>query len=406
MAAETANELLHDLVVRHQIGLLRVGGSLANEVIELLDKADRETQRRLRDLLEKIADKDMSTQAGLRRLQQLVDEIAALRQGYHDLIGARLSDAAQEVAEHEATFIATSFYSVTPVELSLVLPEFDLLKTLVETRPFAGKVLSEWVEKIASADIERVTTQTRIGVLSGDPISEIVRRVVGSASVNGTDGATELTRQAAEGLVRTAVNSFANEARAAFARANTDVINKELFVATLDAKTTPICRSLDGNTYPVGEGPIPPLHFRCRSIRMPFLDPRYLTTRPLKGSTEKQLLREFAAEHGLDTPKRRADLPRGYKTKFDEFARARVRQLTGTTPGPISYQEFLQRQPVWFQEDVLGKTKAQLFRKGGLTLDRFVDQRGKELTLGQLAKREAEAFRRAGLDPEQFARRK
>jgi hypothetical protein len=55
-----------------------------------------------------------------------------------------------------------------------------------------------------------------------------------------------------------------------------------------------------------------------------------------------------------------------------------------------------------FQNDTLGITKAKLFREGGLNLDKFVNRNGDELTLAQLAEREAAAFRAAGLDPDKY----
>jgi hypothetical protein len=55
-----------------------------------------------------------------------------------------------------------------------------------------------------------------------------------------------------------------------------------------------------------------------------------------------------------------------------------------------------------FQEDVLGVTKAKLFRDGKLPLDRFVDRNGNELTLKDLAKKHADAFVAAGLDPTKY----
>jgi hypothetical protein len=63
----------------------------------------------------------------------------------------------------------------------------------------------------------------------------------------------------------------------------------------------------------------------------------------------------------------------------------------------------MKRQPAAFQNDVLGVTKAKLFRKGDLTLDQFIDRRGNELTLKQLASQQADAFKNAGLDPKNYA---
>jgi hypothetical protein len=114
------------------------------------------------------------------------------------------------------------------------------------------------------------------------------------------------------------------------------------------------------------------------------------------------LLREYAEKNGLPPVTSRGALPRGHRSAFDQFRRRRVRELTGVAPADLDYETFLRRQTVEFQEDVLGKTKALLFRRGGLRLDRFVNRQGDELTLAQLARRDRQAFVAAGLDPEDF----
>lgn len=165
---------------------------------------------------------------------------------------------------------------------------------------------------------------------------------------------------------------------------------------------TPICRSLDGQIFEVGVGPIPPLHFQCRSVRAAFFNDSDLATRPSKPTTEKMLLREFTAGNNLQTVSTRVRLPRGFKGKFDAFSRTRTRELIGQVPAKVNYQEWIGRQSVSFQNDVLGVTKARLFRKGGLTLDKFVNRRGDELNLKQLVTRDRQAFIDAGLDPDDF----
>jgi hypothetical protein len=140
----------------------------------------------------------------------------------------------------------------------------------------------------------------------------------------------------------------------------------------------------------------------CRSLRLPVIGEGPISERPARPFTERQLLGEYAEENGLGKVTSRDKLPRGHKGAYDEFARKRKRELTGRVPAATSYDRWLRDQPASFQDDVLGKTKAQLFRKGELTLDRFVHRTGDELTLKELAQREADAFRRAGLNPEDY----
>lgn len=105
------------------------------------------------------------------------------------------------------------------------------------------------------------------------------------------------------------------------------------------------CAALDGKRFPVDKGPRPPRHINCRS-----------TTVPVVGKIEG------VAEFNRQT-----------------------------------YPEWLRNQPADVQDDILGVTRAKLFRSGDLQLDRFVDRKGVTLTLPELRERDASAFRRAGL---------
>lgn len=80
-------------------------------------------------------------------------------------------------------------------------------------------------------------------------------------------------------------------------------------------------------------------------------------------------------------------------------ARGNIRSsLDGGVPAKTTYGEWLRKQPVAFQDDVLGTSKGKLFRDGKLPMDRFVDmQSGREFTLDELKRREAEAWAKAGL---------
>jgi hypothetical protein len=72
--------------------------------------------------------------------------------------------------------------------------------------------------------------------------------------------------------------------------------------------------------------------------------------------------------------------------------------MNGQVPGNITYQEWLKKQPISLQEDVLGKTKAKLFREGGLKLEKFSSANLKPLTLAELHVTEKSSFKRAKID--------
>lgn len=397
---KTANELFLDAMIRHQIGLLRLSKTQGRKIKSILDATERDLRRAIHDHIARGANLD--SPSGVRRLQNLLDEIRKIRApSYAELAKTYQADmTALSLAEPK--FMAMITETVAPVILNTTLPSPKLLRAIVKTHPFQGRTMRQWSRKISVDDLARIEAQINIGMVQGESSAQISRRVVGSVKLRGTDGVTQITRNNADAISRTAVNAISNQSRQAFVQENKDIFTFELYIATLDGQTTPVCRSLDGKRFRIGEGAFPPLHMNCRSLRTPILDNRILGSRPMKAVTERGLLREFTKQERITGVTKRVNLPRGTKGPFDKFARTRTRELVGTVPAKTTYQEWLGTQSNQFQADVLGKTKAKLFRDGGLKLDKFVNNSGKEFTLSRLALDEASAFRAAGLDPKQF----
>ena len=128
------------------------------------------------------------------------------------------------------------------------------------------------------------------------------------------------------------------------------------WVSTLDGRTSAICRARDGQDYDPEKGPRPPAHPNCRSG----------TTPVLKSWREMGL-------SGLP-PSTRAS-------------------MNGQVAEDLTYDAWLRKQPVSFQDEVLGQRKGRLFR-AGLKMDRFVNRAGDEYTLDELRQREAEIWTR------------
>ena len=398
--ALTANDQFLDALIRHQIGLLRLSGSIRNDVYKLLDATEKDIAEKTRQILSN--HRGFDSPASVARMNRLIKIIKSTRlQAWKEVDELWLKEMVN-LSNAEPQLINGILKTVVPVTLETTLPATELLTALVKTKPFQGKTLRGWSKNIAVADINRLEAQIRIGMVNGEGSAAIARRLVGTVAQKGRNGVTEITRRQADAITRTAVNAFSNQAKREFYMANDDIIKKEKWVSTLDSRTTPVCMSLDGRIWLVGEGRYPPAHMQCRSLRVGIIDNEAIGRRPTRAFTEKQLLREFTKEQKLPTVANRSKLPRGTKGKFDDFSQVRKRQLTGTTPAKTTYQEFLNRQSAAFQDDVLGKTKGRLFRRGGLKLDKFVDRTGAELNLSELAGKHAEAFRAAGLNPENF----
>lgn len=394
-AEETANLLWFDALLRHQIFVIRMSGSVRNDIIELLNRTEKDIEGKIRTAL---AGQTQMSPGRVKRAQRLMATIRRIRNEAWDKADQVLVSSMRDFIAKEGQFLKSTLEAVVPVELTTELPAAATLKSLVSSKPFEGRVLREWARSMRRADIRRIEDAIQIGLVQGESAGAIARRVLGTKAALGRDGATQTARRNAEAVSRTAVNHFSNSARQEFIRANSDLFDTELFVATLDGRTTPVCRGYDGQKFPVADGPMPPLHFNCRSIRVAAISAEAIGTRPARPATEKMLLREFAKNQNIRGVARRADLPYGMKTKYDAFASRRLRELTGILPAKVTYNNWLRSQSAEFQNDVLGRTRAILFRRGNLPLDRFVNRAGDEIPLHQLARRERAAFRAAGLD--------
>ena len=71
--------------------------------------------------------------------------------------------------------------------------------------------------------------------------------------------------------------------------------------------------------------------------------------------------------------------------------------MDGAVPAEMNYAEWLAKQPMARVEEILGPIRARLYKKGGLKLAQFSDNKGELLTLAELRKLDAAAFAKAGL---------
>lgn len=398
-----------DAQIRHQIGLLRVAGRIRNESLRILDASETEMKAEIRRRLSGL--RGVSPAADERRIQRLVRRLKAIRDEAWDqvlqLMAAELSDVA--IAEPETQrdlMVALWPLAIPPRAFSM--PFRSARASAALSTRFEGRTFAEWGRSMRATDARRIEDAIRIGVDRDTRPNDVVRRVVGSTSARGADGATAATRRNIDAVTRTAVNHAATRARQLFTEANPDVFEREVFVAVLDGSTTPICRAFGSGPirdrlFPVGEGPIPPLHIGCRSERFPWPSAEAFADRPMKNFTQRSLLREFSASIGLPrAPLSRKRLPEGLRGEFDAFAKKRIPQLVGRADFSVGYDSFLKRQTLRVQDDILGPTRAKLFRSGDLKLTNFVDNTGRTLTLKQLAAKHRSAFESAGLDASAF----
>ena len=138
-----------------------------------------------------------------------------------------------------------------------------------------GNTVKKSFRELAVAEAKRLNQVVRTGLLSGDTTPEIVKELVGNLQKDQKGSLSQLlakggvaTKRAnsqVTTIVRTTVNQVTNTASQSVYKANPDVTEEYRYVATLDSRTSPVCRDLDGQIFKYDEGPVPPQHFGCRS---------------------------------------------------------------------------------------------------------------------------------------------
>lgn len=357
VSQQTVNEHLMDAAIRHQIGLQRLSTATVRKIVALLNRVDADIVRQLQE-----AGPGARTEIARRRLEHALEAIRDIMREAYGEVHPTLRAELTQVAAYEADFNGRLLQEAIPMRIDLVTPTAEALAAAVNSKPFEGKILREWTQELEDAAYRKLRDQIRIGFTQGETIDQMVRRVRGTKARQYKDGILDLNRRNAEAVVRTAVAHTANASREELYAANSDLIKGVVWVSTLDTRTTPICRARDGKVFEVGKGPRPPAHWNCRS-----------STTPLVKSWQ---------ELGIDL----AEAPEGTRAS-----------MNGQVPAETTYGQWLRRQDKGVVEEVLGKKKAKLFLDGNLPIDRFVDDKGMELTLDELREREAAAFTKAGM---------
>jgi len=138
-----------------------------------------------------------------------------------------------------------------------------------------GEVLREAFQNMSTRQSEIFSLSVRNGLLEGQSIENIVRRAKGRLNreqrgsidtiIAAGGQATSIPNNQIRAIVRTSVNQVSVAADRIVAAENPEVTTKYRYTATLDTKTSAICRALDGKVFVHGKGPYPPQHFNCRS---------------------------------------------------------------------------------------------------------------------------------------------
>lgn len=334
----------------------------------MIQRFSNGTWQELRPVIEELADQLRNavaqTEGRRERLGILMREVDRLLSDSGSAVSQTLRDRLIEFAEDEVAFQQSAMNQVSTIET--ILPAREQLQ---------AAVMGGSLDLVIGNQSQRLTVEEMIGRFSASNTREL-RNVISAGFIAGdtTDQISARIRQKVSGrtaaqartVVATAVNHAATQAKRIFAEENEAVLAGEEYVATLDARTTMVCASHDGEIFPVGQGPQPPLHYNCRSTRVPV-------------PPEDSVLPGLEGERP-----------------------AVVNGQASVVSGNKTFRGWLREQPVEFRDEFFskftnGREKRLLFDRGGLNPNDFIDPSGAQMTLAELREKHPLAFQRAGI---------
>lgn len=352
------NDLFQSSVLRRELDLLRVDAAWSIRSIDVLREVSSQITAKIAEIAYESSD---SVNRRLQRLQVLLNRVNRIIDGGFDDLSSIMTASLSELAESEAVWTVRMINDTLGIDLASVSVSPRWVQSVLTSSLIEGAPTEDWWSRQAESLKNRFADTLREGMMQGETLSDLIRRVRGKRENGYTDGVMNASYVRTEAIVRTSVMKVANNARLATLADNSDLFSGIKWISTLDKRTSAICRALDGLTWdmdlkPVGhdlEFHTPPRHWNCRSTTVP-------------------IMKSYEELAGL-SPRKMA--------KVDQGTRA---SMNGQVPAEVKYEDWLRSRPVEEQQEVLGMARWNLWTKGKASLIDMVSQSGRPLTLEQI----------------------
>jgi hypothetical protein len=372
------NDDLLDNVVGHRVDLMRFSESVREKILSLLYQISDDVQSQIND-----ADLAGITRTSfkIKRQDELLKQIDETIDSAYTQSAKVLAPELLGLAQIEQKYIVKLLNKSIKAELASPALTADDLRTLASEVLIQGAPSAEWWDKQLADTQMRFKTQIRLGAAQGETNQQLVKRIRGTATgrtLTLTDGDGEentvkefaggimdVSTRDATALIRSSVQTISGQVMKAVYDDNQDIMKGIQAHATLDLRTTPFCRAIDGGIWDFDGNPLPespvqipdpgetPYHWGCRTVRVP-------VTKSWEELAGKKI-------PGLK------DVPHSVRASMD-----------GQVPDTLTYNDWLKTKSEDQQKEVLGPARWKLWKDGKATMMDMVDQSGNALTLDEL----------------------
>ncbi len=339
---KTVNQQILDDAIRHAVYLEQFKAGQVRDLIKLFNKEIEP------DMLKQI-DSRLEGSLSRKRQEEVIVACNEICDAGYAKINRKLSGSLKDFSVTEAAWVTSALQKAVPLNIDFRTPSLSVLENLVTTSPINGQMMDSLLKTLSDSTKNKIAQQIRIGIVEGESVDAIVRRIGGTRANGYNDGVFAASRRSLKAIVRTSVSGVSNNVRDKLYAENDDVIKGVMYVATLDTRTTVTCAALDGQEFKIGEGPRPPMHINCRS-------------------TTVSVLKSWK-ELGID---------------LEEAPESTRASMNGQVPAKQNFGEWLKGRSVGEQEKILGVNKAKLFREGYVSSQELINQDYQPISLEKL----------------------
>ena len=370
----SVNSKIADASVHHQVDLLRIEAGLERDVLKLMQGLSGDLSALL---AKKGAWAGDDIPGDMKRIQKLQKQSDAIIDDLYGKLDSETTSEMKDAARYAAEWVPSAINTAIGANIADVTLTTELLNSVVKNTLVEGAPSAAWWAK-QSGDLKlNFMREMRTGILQGENLSDLTRRIRGRRENGyadgllppGKDATTGRTIRAtmrpatrnAQALAITSVQQVMGDARMEAYRQNSDLIKGVQQISTLDGRTSPVCRAYDHAARDLEGNPLPGLkelppggptwHWRCRSVLVPIC----------------KSWEELGAK--------------GVK-EFHPGSRA---SMDGQVADHIDYETWLKGKPEAFQREVLGPSRYDLWQNGKVNLRDMVDQRGRPVRVKELA---------------------
>ncbi|MDH9217830.1 minor capsid protein [Moraxella lacunata] len=316
--------------MKHLINLERLKVHLSNKFKTTLNEID--------EFLQLVVFRHEISELKYKEFELLIGESKQELMGFLVGYALDLSNDWQELYNYSYTLETKMVDDDKLDTLNINEPQFDA-DSPIKLSAQVGVTLNQILAKFGDEQSTQISNAISYAYSNGLTNQELIQIIRGTRKNRYQDGILQTTTRHAKTIAHTGTAIVASQAKQQFIHDNKDIIKGIKVIATLDLRTSGICRHLDGEIMPIDKAVYPPYHYNCRS---------------------------------------------SFEIVYDVYQSPKQRTSMDGVVKNQTYYEWLKNQSKAYQVEVLGKKKAKLFQESSVDEFKEFDKNLRPMTLDEI----------------------